>query len=120
MSASSESETTSAAGNGHLHSVGDLVDGLRDQLGELPATASIAYLVLRQAEEPMSSTEIADISFRSRSSIHRAAGRLQEVGLVERRLSADQGRSKYVWQPVAVGDVETTPGQRDQNLRCER
>lgn len=105
MSASSESETTSAAGNGHPYSVGDLVDGLRDQLGELPATASIVYLALRQSKTAMSSTEVADATLRSRSSVHRTAKRLQEAGLIERRASPDQGRSQYVWRPLPVDDV---------------
>ncbi|KOX92141.1 MarR family transcriptional regulator [Halorubrum tropicale] len=100
-----EAGAVSATGNGHPYSVADLVEDLRDQLGELPATASIVYLVLRQSKTAMSSREIADVTLRSRSSIHRAAKRLHEVGLIERRASPDQGRSQYVWRPLPVDDV---------------
>lgn len=103
---STNAEPTSVTGDPVPHSMSDLEAPVREVLGEMAPTPSIAYIILRQSTEPMSSTDVANIALRGRRSIHRALQKLNEVGLVDRHVNG-RGHAQYVWAPVPLDELDT-------------
>ena len=62
--------------------VSDLPRSTREELAELPPTATVVYLHLRNEGNPRTLRQIAYETARPRKSVHRALRRLHEEGFV--------------------------------------
>ncbi|WP_396611301.1 transcriptional regulator [Haloferax sp. S1W] len=69
-------------------------DGSNEHLDEMPPSAALVYDILTQADEPVSSTEIASRTLLAPRTVRDALNRLQDAKLVHSRAKITDPRKR--------------------------